>query len=194
MNGGRRLLDYGSGFGRWAIAAVLEGFEVTAYEPAISRGTEGAKCGFELLHDAALLSGRKFDAINLEQVLEHVPDPLSVLQEIRGLCAPGAIVRITVPNIYRTNEGAELWRDWPYNGQRVHTMAPFEHLHGFTPISLLHVVRWAGFESLPMSRLILQYPLLALRSWTERWIPALGNTYMIVRPTRAKGGDFSHVC
>lgn len=145
-----RLLDYGSGFGRWARAAVLEGYEVTAYEPAVARGEESGELPFTLVHDLVGLRGQHFDAINLEQVLEHVRDPFVVLQQVREICNPDSIVRLTVPNILRPPEGSDLWHTWPFDGKRVHTMAPFEHLHGFTIVSMICVAKRAGFRPVSM--------------------------------------------
>jgi len=179
-----RLLDFGSGFGRWARAAARVGFRVHAYEPSESRGAEPVD-EFVLVHNLTEIFGAQFDAINLEQVLEHVPAPLETLEQIKTYSSPDTILRISVPNILRTPEGASIWEEWPYDGKRVHAMAPFEHLHGFTPDSLLHVVRRAGFEPVGATRLIWRYPASVLRSWAGRWIPVLGQTFLIVRPVRA---------
>ena len=165
------LLDFGSGFGRWARAAVQVGFEVHAYEPSKTRGREESP-PFTLVHTIAELGLRKFDVINLEQVLEHIPSPVATLQSLHSLCKPGAVLRIAVPNILRSVEGAELWRDWPFNGMRPHTLAPFEHLHGFTPESLKRLVNRAGFSEIKWSRLISTHPQLALRRVVgQLWLP-----------------------
>lgn len=175
-----KFLDYGSGFGRWARAAVQAGFEVYAFEPSQARGAE-EDMPFTLVHELNSLRGKVFDVVNLEQVLEHVPNPLEVLNGIKAFCHMDTFVRITVPNILRCDEGANIWREWPFDVQRVHTMAPFEHLHGFTPGSLRSVVRRAGFEPVGMMRLASRYPGLAVRYWLGRWIPSLDNTFLIVR-------------
>ena len=58
------LLDYGSGFSRWARAAVTAGFDVWAYEPAVVRGYEETP-PFRLISDRCDLKGRTFDAIDI---------------------------------------------------------------------------------------------------------------------------------
>jgi len=166
------MLDYGSGYGRWARAACAAGFNVVAFEPSRARGHE-AESGFTIVHQIDDLQQMRFAAVNLEQVLEHVPAPLDVLREVGGLCQPGGIVRITVPNILRTHERAQIWNDWPFNGKCVHTMAPFEHLHGFTPRSLIAVVRRAGLQVLPILNVVRSHPALAVRriggALRDRW-------------------------
>jgi hypothetical protein len=141
------LLDFGSGLGRWSRAAVIEGFLVTAYEPSVERGSE-VDPPFELVHSLEQLSGRKFDAVQLEQVLEHVPDPLSTLIDLRSFCKPLTVMRVTVPNLFREQGADSLWSDWPFDGEKPHFLAPFEHLHGFTPASLDRLLRRAGYISL----------------------------------------------
>ncbi|MDD3288027.1 MAG: class I SAM-dependent methyltransferase [Alphaproteobacteria bacterium] len=170
------LLDYGSGFGRWARAAVIAGFKVTAYEPSSSRGSEDKKTAFEIVHDLSQIAGKTFDAVNIEQVLEHVPEPVDILKSIGAYCSENTIVRITVPNILRPPEGKNIWRVWPYDGVRVHSMVPFEHLHGFTPLSLKKVVERAQLRSVSNSALWRFYPVLKLRNILGRIYPRLGQT------------------
>jgi len=176
------LLDYGSGFGRWARAAQAEGFSVHAYEPSQSRGEE-EEASFTIVHELASLGKERFDVINLEQVLEHVPDPLTTLQGIHEWCLPHSVIRISVPNILRCDEGRNIWKEWPYNGSRAHFMAPFEHLHGFTPKSLRRLVDRAGYAVVNDMKSLAVYPLVALRRWAEMIMPSLGQTFLIVRPT-----------
>jgi 2-polyprenyl-3-methyl-5-hydroxy-6-metoxy-1,4-benzoquinol methylase len=48
---------------------------------------------------AALIAGeRRFDVIWLDNVLEHVLDPLALLRSLRGLTKPGGVLVIEVPN------------------------------------------------------------------------------------------------
>lgn len=141
------LLDFGSGHGRWSRAAVLEGFLVTAYEPSLERGSENDK-PFELVHTMDELNNRKFDMIQLEQVLEHVPDPLGTLKQLRDLCKPHTVIRITVPNLLRDQDGEKVWSTWPFDGEKPHFLAPFEHLHGFSPTSLDRLLKRAGYRNI----------------------------------------------
>ena len=176
-----KLLDYGSGFGRWARAAKNTGFKVIAYEPSKERGVENNKIDFTLVHNVSDLENQLFDAINLEQVLEHVPDPVELLKELHGYCTPNTLVRITVPNILRCPEGGNIWNEWPYNGQRAHTMAPFEHLHGFTPNSLKTVAIRAGFKSVNNLYVWVQYPKEMLRSYIGKLFPKFGQTFLLIK-------------
>ncbi|NJM33048.1 MAG: class I SAM-dependent methyltransferase [Limnobacter sp.] len=175
-----QLLDFGSGFGRWAKAAARVGFNVYAYEPSQVRSTK-METEFTLVNDIAQISGMKFDVINLEQVLEHVPTPLETLEHIKCYFSAHSVLRVRVPNILRPPEGKRLWHEWPYNGKRVHIMAPFEHLHGFTPGSLQKLASRAGFETITGLRLLRHYPFEWLRTCIKPLIPQWGSTFVLLR-------------
>jgi len=178
-----RMLDYGSGLGRWARAAVAEGLSVTAFEPSARRGSERGQTGFTVIHELAAAGSEHFDLINFEQVLEHLPNPAASLKEVHHLCRKDTIVRITVPNIPRCPEGRAIWQEWPYNGKRIHTMAPFEHLHGFTPASLLALAHRAGLRSLTGLAVWRWYPVEQVRRVLGRMLPFLGTTLLIAATT-----------
>ena len=145
------MLDFGSGSGRWSRAAVLEGFLVTAYEPSVERGSE-SHAPFELVHSMEELKDRKFDVIQLEQVLEHVPDVLETLWQLQQFCKPHTVLRITVPNLLRDSDGRNIWSTWPFDGEKPHFLAPYEHLHGFTPKSLDCLLWRAGFKNIEFAK------------------------------------------
>jgi hypothetical protein len=173
--GAPSLLDYGSGFGRWARAAVQVGFRVHAFEPSATRGAE-PDAPFTLVHELDALQGMVFDVIQMEQVLEHVPEPAWTLQGIRGLCHERSVLRVTVPNLLRCDEGSKIWQEWPFNGERAHVMAPFEHLHGFTPRSLQRVLRRCAFQPLALRALMPHYPVTAMRTMLGGLVPRFGQT------------------
>lgn len=198
-NGGAQarptLLDYGSGFGRWARAANHAGFAVTAFEPSATRGSEGSthNADFELVDDLAALDGQHFDAINIEQVLEHIGDPFSALTALHKYCHAGTVVRITVPNLNRNFEGEELWSAWPFDGKRAHTLAPFEHLQGFVPHSLRALAKRAGFREVPLLDAFLADPVLALRRAVRSIYPAGDSTHVFLQPLAEHAGSVSNV-
>jgi SAM-dependent methyltransferase len=181
-----RLLDFGSGFGRWARAAARAGFRVHAYEPSEARGAESVE-EFTLVHDLSEISGMRFDAINIEQVLEHVPDPVETLQMIRSFVTVDTVLRVTVPNILRPPESTSVWSSWPYDGKRVHIMAPFEHLHGFTPYSLQALARLAGFDVVSGWRLASNYPMAWMREFARGVRPEWGSTFALLTDARFYG-------
>ncbi len=146
------LLDYGSGYGRWSEAASKVGFQVISFEPHMNRST--TSCNYEILHDESQLDGLKFDVIWLEQVLEHIPEPLYTMQAIKKYMHAASVLRLSVPNIFRVKEKTNIWDEWPYNGKSSHILAPYQHLHGFSHSSLNKLVIKAGFKNYFTNKLI----------------------------------------
>ncbi|WP_340117700.1 class I SAM-dependent methyltransferase [Pelagibius sp. 7325] len=173
--GGLALLDYGSGTGRWATAAVRAGFTATALEPHAHR-VEQQDEDFEVVTDEGALLGRQFDVLHLEQVLEHVPEPQLLLRRLRPLCRATTLLVVRVPNLAKEAMRSNVWGDWPYDGVRPHIMAPFEHLHGFTPRSLQALIRAAGFRPLRATTVSPYFPRHVLHRFAGRLHPALGQT------------------
>ena len=48
--------------------------------------------------EACIKGQRRFNLINLGNVLEHVPDPIALLEKIQKLLLPEGLLRIVVPN------------------------------------------------------------------------------------------------
>jgi SAM-dependent methyltransferase len=152
------LLDYGAGAGLWTRAAIAAGFDAVGFEPSAAR-SGGEVPAIDALDDPPR---RAWDAINLEQVLEHIPDPAAALAALHGRCKPGALLRISVPDIGRAARRAEFWRDFPFGGH-AHLMSPYEHLHGFTGISLRRLLHRAGFRECGLGRVAAAFPAYAGR-------------------------------
>jgi 2-polyprenyl-3-methyl-5-hydroxy-6-metoxy-1,4-benzoquinol methylase len=89
----RTVLDFGCGRGVFArlLKQQHPHLEVVAYDP---NGPEVVEDGVQFLRTKP---AEDFDAILLMDVLEHVPDPLALLDEVRSCCHKGTEVFVTVP-------------------------------------------------------------------------------------------------
>jgi 2-polyprenyl-3-methyl-5-hydroxy-6-metoxy-1,4-benzoquinol methylase len=98
-----KLLDIGCGNGRFLAMMREAGWEVTGIEPdpaaaAIARKRYGIAVIEGPLKEAALPPA-SYDAITLNHVIEHVPDPVALLVECRRLLKVGGTMVVTTPNI-----------------------------------------------------------------------------------------------
>ena len=73
------------------------------------------------------------DLVTLPQVIEHVPDPQAMLNEVRRVLAPGGHLLISMCNL--ESAYGEIWRNLDSRGQ-VPTQGPF------TPCSAIEVSAW----------------------------------------------------
>ena len=140
---GGRLLDVGCG--KWDLLVRLlqrgwnaEGLEVDAAAAAAARGQRGLK-----VHQGELESHRfpdhSFDAVTMNHVIEHVPDPVALLKECLRVLKPGGELALATPNI-RCFGHRMFGRNWS------HLQSP-SHLRLFTKASLAACAARAGFRS-----------------------------------------------
>ena len=137
----RRLLDIGCGPGFFLRTAKARGWRTLGIEPSRQAATHARGLGLEVAQgffnaESAPGLGR-FDAIQLNNVLEHVPDPAAVLLQARDLVESGGLLCVNVPNDYSpfqiaasaTTTRSEWW------------VAPKHHLNYFTFDSLANLLQ-----------------------------------------------------
>mgnify|MGYP001568320848 CR=1 FL=1 len=107
---GPRFLDVGCARGHLAALARRRGWRVTGLDLSADAVSEAAvrfgldvRAGSLSSHVGTLMP---FDVILLGDVIEHVPDPVRFLQDIRKVLAPEGILCIDTPN------WGGFWRRW----------------------------------------------------------------------------------
>jgi SAM-dependent methyltransferase len=107
------LLDVGAGIGQFLSLARKDYSEVYGTEvSATAVGIAKEKYGLDLFHgslDDLARQGKLFDNVTLFHVLEHVPDPRSMLQTCHSLLAPGGCLVIAVPNEVTSLRALKRW-------------------------------------------------------------------------------------
>lgn len=119
------VLDIGTGYGLWADYLKKRGFNVDGIEitPEIADyANETYNLSVEATSIEAFQSNRKYDAIFLFDVLEHLEEPEIILQKIKGWLKPHGILYIQVPNVlgirYPYGHGLGLpYHIWQFNPQ-----------------------------------------------------------------------------
>lgn len=95
--------------------------------------------GKSVIHDNGLASiaSESFDVVFLINVIEHIEDPVAMLEQIYRVLRTGGIVLIHAPNF-----GGLPAR---IKGPRWHQIAPLVHLYYFTPSTIKKTINKAGF-------------------------------------------------
>ena len=147
---GKRLLEIGCGTGDFLAFARENGFQVVGIEPS-AEAVERAVANGLTVHATTLenFCGQsspgetgKFDAVVMLNVLEHVPDPVTTLQQCRRLLNPEGVVVIRVPNDFsEIQEAAKAQiqsREW--------WVAVPDHINYFNLQSLCALLKGVGFD------------------------------------------------
>lgn len=176
------LLDYGSGAGLGSRAATAVGFTVTAYEPSAKRSAEASSSSeFRVINHLDGIQSEYFDAVNLEQVLEHTQKPIEILKSLQAFCHSHTVLRISVPNVGPLKTRKDIWDDFPFNGKSMHIMSPYEHLQGFSPFSFTTALKMSGLVRKSCWRSLTTHPVYELRHLVGRLLPSVQQTLAIVR-------------
>ncbi len=168
----REWLDFGCGNG---------GFVRFVNERRLSRIVgfeEGAICGEAARRGVPLVSRAQldrmqgsFDIVTAIEVLEHVPDPVSMLRRIRLLLKPGGLLFLTTGNARPHRKGLLRWR----------YVVPEIHVSFFEPETMALAMKLAGMKPefrgfLPGFEQIIRFKVLKnlgvkSSSWLERLMP-----------------------
>jgi SAM-dependent methyltransferase len=136
-----RALDVGCGSGGMLIALQRMGWDVVGLERTEASAEPARRLGLEV-HTAGLTDSRlreaTFDLAIVWHVLEHLPDPVAALHEIRNRLRPAGRLVVAVPNInsWQARLAGPAWH---------HLNVP-RHLYHFDPQSLQLVLNHAGFQ------------------------------------------------
>ena len=169
---GESLIDIGCGTGVFIVQLRdrfnrLVGIDTSSH--AIEFTARRVEKGSNILLECGELDSFHFPAEHFDvclclDVLEHVKDLSSLLQEIYRILRPGAEMIVTVPN----------WYDMIVSG--ILRIDPF-HINTFTPWRWMKLLKRAGFK-IKLYRAV-DFPILKL-DFLARKIPFLGMCIIIV--------------
>lgn len=97
--------------------------------------------------DRRFAEGRQYDLVMLDNVLEHVIDPPSLLAELHRLVKPGGALVLEVPNDFSRLQMTAMKRDWI---DKAFWVGLPEHLSYFNAEGLRSVCAAAGWRCLSL--------------------------------------------
>ena len=137
------ILDLGCWVGFLLAVARERGWDALGVEPSeFASSYARDRLGLEVIRDdlfEADLGGRRFQAVVMGDVIEHLPRPADALDRMAEMVAPGGVAYLALPNA-----GSRLARRM---GARWWSVIP-THVQYFTRSSLFTLLRRRGWEPL----------------------------------------------
>ena len=134
-----RVLDVGCGFGESLGYHLSRGCDAYGVEADANILRIAERHGLKVKHglfDPGHYERSSFDVVTLDQVIEHLADPVSVLRGIREVLKPGGQLILSTPN-------PDGWGVRLFGNRWIHWHAPY-HLQFFSKLSLERAAAKAG--------------------------------------------------
>lgn len=144
-----RVLDYGCGWGYWCLMAKAHGYHVSGVEISDERVRFAKNNALDIVYNLSTLSEHKFDFINCQSSLEHIPNPLNNLRDLVEILNFEGIIRISVPNSINIESELKNSR-WKAKKDAIH---PLEHINCFTQKTLICMAEKAGLKAIDYSEM-----------------------------------------
>jgi 2-polyprenyl-3-methyl-5-hydroxy-6-metoxy-1,4-benzoquinol methylase len=142
----KNWLDIGTGPGLFLDALKKRNRTATGIEPSVQAHGHAILKGHKVINkyfDSTITSEiGEFDAVHFSEVLEHIPNPLEFLVNVKKVVKLGGFFCVVVPNDY--NPIQEIFTE--ISGIRKWWLEPPFHLNYFNKQSLEHLIERAGFQ------------------------------------------------
>jgi hypothetical protein len=141
------FLDFGMGWGKWALMAKGFGCESFGIELSEIKSQYARENGIKCI-SWDMLSKYEFDFINTEQVFEHLSMPLETLIHLKNSLKSKGLLKISVPTAIDMRRRLSLmdWSTSKYSVNSLNGVAPLEHINFFYRKSLTKMAEIAGMR------------------------------------------------
>jgi SAM-dependent methyltransferase len=129
--------------------------------------------------DSLISRNRKFDCINLGNVLEHVLNPISLLANLKRLMHSKSVLAVTVPNDFSR---LQVYLHESRTIEEQYWIAVPDHLNYFSFKSLCETATQAGLESVDV---LADFPI--------EWFLANENSNYSINPKTGKAAHLARV-
>ncbi len=138
IQGGSHL-DIGCGVGGF-LKSMLSNFVSEGLEVNSIHANIGTKSGLKIhnMYSSEFYPDEKYDLVTMLQVIEHLPNPKSVILDVKRLLKPGGFFYVACPNFNSIS--------FRLFGKHHRHVSTFGHLNLFSPKSLIEIVCLEGFE------------------------------------------------
>lgn len=175
----RRSLDVGCGTGGLLHTLVAAGWDAIGTEPAMGLAAVGQAAGLQVEASTAADflarwragGGSPFDGVTLINVLEHVPDPVTLLRDVSAALAPGGRLVVRVPNDFSP---LQIAAHRALGGRRWWVAVP-DHVNYFDIASVSALIERVGLEVVDLSA---DFPMELFLLMGDDYVadPAVGRT------------------
>lgn len=170
---GARVLDFGGGWGAYAMAAQALGCEAYLVDSSVERRLRAEQRGVIAVSSLSELENGTFDLVLAHEVLEHIAYPRAVLESLTRLLRPQGACAITVP--YACADDPVLAKG---------AFHPLEHINSFTPKSLRLLIESCGLSAVKEYDWFVELnPNLIARAFARNWVRRLMPTQALPRST-----------
>lgn len=175
------LFDIGAATGYFLALARKRGFRVSGIDISSAAAREAAKKGIDVAVGTLELVPYRtasFDVVTMFDVLEHVPTPMSLMENVSRLLPAGGVVFGSTPD-----SGSFYAR---LMGRRWHMLFPPEHLVLLNDKSLRQLFEKHGLDVLWTGRITKRFSLSYIFQTAARWlgVPLLNRVSTMLRGTR----------
>lgn len=178
-----RVLDVGCGRGVVAALWREKGFDVTGVDFSSQALEEAERRGVPVISGSLdeIEVGETYDVILCLEVLEHLPDPLAMVERMKSWLAPGGAMIISLPNEFHLLRRLAMVAGYfPFAGHE------YPHLHLFHRPTIARFFAAAGLDKVRETALPLcppRYPaVLRLPSrWLARIFPGFFSISLMYR-------------
>lgn len=135
-----KVLDFGCGHG-YFVKETSKSYSSFGYDIGSDSINNTANGSITYSYDFSNFKERNFDLITAWHVLEHIPDTIKVLDELKTCLKPGGILAFAVPNI--ESLGFQLCGEkWNW------VQSPLSHIFHYNSSNLSQLLSNNGFEIL----------------------------------------------
>ena len=140
--GAKSVLEVGSGVGELGLVLTGQGFSYVGVEPDQQRAISCQEIGLDVraMSLEELSPNQKADLIVIDNVLEHVLEPIGVLKESQKHLNPDGSIIVVVPNRKDVRQVMPSWR-------KKNLWVPKVHVNYFTGKSLRRSLTLSGLQA-----------------------------------------------